>query len=119
VLPIYFQQTLAAVIEDRLVSQVRESEVFSVMLDESTDVSVHQNMVVYIRFLEKVSGRVEPSTQFLGIRQLTVADAEHITSELLGLLESKGIEVEGLVGVSTDGASVMTGCRSIRCSKKA
>jgi hypothetical protein len=44
-----FQQSIAEVIADELVGQVKGSGVFSVMLDESTDVSVHQNCVVYVK----------------------------------------------------------------------
>lgn len=36
-----FQQSIAGVIEDRLLDRVRESGFFSVMIDESSDVSVH------------------------------------------------------------------------------
>jgi hypothetical protein len=38
------------------------------MLDESTDVSVSQNVVVYVRYLASVGGRVTPVTRFLGIK---------------------------------------------------
>ena len=33
--------------------EVKESEFFSIMIDESSDVSGHQNLVIYIRFLEE------------------------------------------------------------------
>lgn len=85
---------------------------FSVMLDESTDVSVHQNLIVYVRFLEQIGGREVPCVEFLGIRQLSVANAEAITSELLGMLRDMGLDLSRLGGVSTDGASVMVGCKS-------
>ncbi|XP_062594268.1 zinc finger protein 862-like, partial [Saccostrea cucullata] len=82
------------------------------MLDESTDVPVHQNLIVYVRFLEQIGSRVVPSVDFLGIRQLSVANAEAISSELIGLLKDKGLDLDRLAGVSTDGASVMVGCKS-------
>jgi hypothetical protein len=106
-----FQLSLAQVVEDRLVDRVRKSGVFSVMLDESTDVSVHQNMVVYVRILDQVLGKSKASTHFLGIRQLASATADSITSEVVQLLKDKGIDISGLVGVATDGASVMVGCK--------
>jgi len=100
------------VIVDELVGQVKGSGVFSVMLDESTDVSVHQNCVVYVRYLASIGGKVQPVTQFLGIRQLSLANAESIHSELISLIESFGFALDNLAGVSTDGASVMVGCKS-------
>ena len=105
-----FQQSLVEVVVDELVSEVGESGVFSIMLDESTDVSVSQN--VYVRYLASVGGRVTPVTWFLGIKQLSVATAESIFSELVSLLGSFNFKLDKLVGVSTDGASVMVGCKS-------
>ncbi|KAJ8300957.1 hypothetical protein KUTeg_022476 [Tegillarca granosa] len=76
-----FQQSLAEVLEDDLVVRIKESGVFSIMIDESTDVSVHQNLVVYVRILEKVLGRVQANTYFLGIRELCSATADSIRAE--------------------------------------
>ena len=88
------------------------SGVFSIMLDESTDVSVSQNVVVYVRYLASVGGKVTPVTRFLGIKQLSVANAKSIFSELVSLLGSFNFKLDKLVGVSTDGAFVMVGCKS-------
>ncbi|XP_048763590.2 zinc finger protein 862-like [Ostrea edulis] len=107
-----FQQSMAEVVVDQLLGQVQNSGVFSIMLDESTDVSVHQNLMVYIRYLASVGGRVQPITRFLGIRQLSTANAESIFTVLVSMLESYGLPLDKLVGVSTDGASVMVGCKS-------
>lgn len=73
-------------IVDELVGQVKGSCVFNVMLDESTDVSVHQNCAVYVRYLASIGGKVQPVTQFLCIRQLSLANAESIHSELISLI---------------------------------
>lgn len=107
-----FQQSIAEVIVDDLVKEVSDSGVFSIMLDESTDTSVHQNLVCYVRYLATLSGRVEPVTRFLGIKQLSSADAESIFKEVVDLIEIFGLDISNLVGVATDGASVMVGCRS-------
>ena len=90
---------MVEVVVDKLVSQVKDSGVFSVMLDESTDVSVHQNLVVYIRYLASVAGRVQPITSFLGIRQLSTANAESIFSVLLDMFKSYDLPLDKLVGV--------------------
>lgn len=103
---------MAEVVVDQLVGEFRDSGVFSLMLDESTDVSVHQNLVVYIRYLSSVCGRVQPVTRFLGIKQMSSANAESIFNAVISLLESFDFPLDKLVGVSTDGASVMVGCQS-------
>ena len=105
------QQALAQVCDDVLLGSVRKYGGFSIMLDESTDVSVHQNMVVYVRYREEVRSRREARTDFLGIRRLDVVTADRIVSEVFCLLREKGIVVGNMVGVATDGASVMLGCK--------
>lgn len=83
------------------------------MLDESTDISVHQNLIIYIRLLEKDAlDNVEPCTHFLSIDSLSCANAESIYDKVMTTLETKGISFKNLCGVSTDGASVMLGQKS-------
>ena len=108
-----FQSAIASVLEDSMLSKVQESGKFSLMFDESTDVSVHQNLIVYIRVLESdVLGYVEPHTYFLGIESLERANADSIFSKVVQMLDCKGIDISKLCSVSTDGASVMVGSRS-------
>ena len=73
-----FQQSLAKVVVDELVSEVGESGVFSIMLDESTDVSVSQN--VYVRYLASVGGRVTTVTWFLGINSQLLMQSPYSVS---------------------------------------
>ena len=60
---------ISGVIREDLIRNVKNSDCFSLMFDESTDVSVSQNLIIYIRYLsvDKVSARVEPTTSFLAI----------------------------------------------------
>lgn len=96
-----FQQSIAGVIEDRLLDRVRESGFFSVMIDESSDVSVHQNLVLYIRYLEESLGRLDAKTTFMGIRQLASANSNSIREEVVKILSDKGLEISNLVGIAT------------------
>ena len=114
----YFHSTsvtdfLSAISQDLeldLVSKVKQSDGFSLMVDESTDISVSQNLIVYIRILEKDAfRRVNPLTYFLGITQLDRANADTIYSALLKMLSTKGIDIMLLRRISTDGATVMVG----------
>ena len=108
-----FQQSIADVLRAELLSKINKSGKFSIMLDESTDISVHQNLIVYIRLLETdCVGTVEPHTYFLGISDFHRANAECIYGKVVDMLAQKGIKIDGLCGVSTDGAAVMVGNKS-------
>ena len=64
-----FQLVIYGVIREDLICNAKNSDCFSLMFDESTYVSVSQNLIIFIRYLsvDKVSARVEPTTSFLAI----------------------------------------------------
>ncbi|XP_060571778.1 E3 SUMO-protein ligase KIAA1586-like isoform X2 [Ruditapes philippinarum] len=108
-----FQESISAVIEENILERVKSSEKYSLMFDESTDISVHQNLIMYIRILETDHlGVVNPKTHFFCIDSLERANAESIYAKVICTLNEKGIKLSGLCGVSTDGASVMVGNKS-------
>ena len=79
------------------------------MIDESTDVSVIKELVIYARYLS-ASGDVKNS--FLSIVELPNDTAEVTEEQLVSFLEKSSISLSHLVGFVSDGASVMTGCHN-------
>ena len=61
--------------EEDLLLKIKESSKFSLMIYESTDISFHQNLIMYIRILAKNNINVVlPLTYFLSINSLYRAD---------------------------------------------
>ncbi|XP_052233542.1 uncharacterized protein LOC127846371 [Dreissena polymorpha] len=82
-----FQNCIADVIRGDLLQKIKTSGKFSVMLDESTKISVKQNLVTYIRLLETDEfGMTLPHTNFLGVAELQRANAESIYENVLDML---------------------------------
>ena len=102
-----FQTACAKVILEDVVQEINDAGVYSLMLDESTDRGNRKRLLVYIQYFNNS----ELITKLLeNIEILTAkADAETITNLVLSELRRKGIDIRNLVGVGTDGASVMTG----------
>lgn len=48
------QVALQKVVDDELTEDLNTSEYFSVMLDESTDRSTEQTLLIYVRYLKTV-----------------------------------------------------------------
>ncbi|KAK6175159.1 hypothetical protein SNE40_013681 [Patella caerulea] len=46
-----FQAAIAATVREDLRQRLSQSEYYSILLDESTDVSVDQNLIVYVRYI--------------------------------------------------------------------
>ena len=103
-----FQESLACVISDDLLAKLRAADFFSIMLDESTDVSVDKTLIIYIRVLAR--GQVE--THFLEVTHIEQGTAAVLLEVLMGVLEKNALPLRKMAGIATDGAAAMTGCRS-------
>lgn len=101
VLAPHFLQTLVADIGDNK---------FSLLLDESTDISVSKYLGVVIRYFSEIKTQVVST--YLGLIELAAGDARAIVTALMGFLAKCGLKKENLIGIGTDNASVMTGVRN-------
>ena len=99
---------LASVIEEQTLKDIRLSNFIGIMLDETCDISVDKKLVIYIRFLK--NNKVHVS--YVGNKKITDCTSEGIKTSLLDFLEEKDIQVTSVLGLGTDGASVMVGCRN-------
>ena len=89
----------------------QESKFFSLQLDESTDISVTQQMAILLRFFDNKSERVR--SDFFALESV-----ERATAEVLFQAVDKHFQLpltlsySNLVGLGTDGANVMLGRRN-------
>ena len=98
---------MATQVEKKL-EHVLSSEFFSLMIDESTDIAVVKEMVIYGRYVR--SGKV--ATTFLNICELPNGTADTIETTLLAYMDKNNLSVSKMMGLGTDGAAVMTGKRN-------
>jgi hypothetical protein len=78
---------MADVLRSDLLQKIQTSCKYSIMIDESTDISVKQNLVTYVRLLE---------TDEFGMAELQRANAESIYENVVNLLGRKGIDIQHL-----------------------
>ncbi|KAK5925672.1 hypothetical protein CgunFtcFv8_018179 [Champsocephalus gunnari] len=93
----------------KLVADVADQR-FSLLLDESTDVSVSKYLGVVMRYFSNTRQTIVST--FLGLVQLEGGDARSIAQALVAFLEKCCLKKEKLLGIGTDNASVMTGNKS-------
>ena len=99
---------LAEVLRDNILDDVRSSPAYTVGVDESTDISTVEEMVLYCWYL--LNG--VPVVRFLGLYGMPKADAATITTTIQEKLLAYGLDESKLFAFGSDGASVMTGCES-------
>ena len=92
----------------QVVQNIREANMYSILIDKSTDLSVSKHLVVFVRL---VDCDFVPHTYFL--KNVTVKDpqstANVLYKSLKEALTEEKIDMGKIYGFGSDGASVMVG----------
>ena len=103
-----FVMAISAVIKGKLWDRILQSPYVAVMIDESTDVSTSENLIVYIAYV--YNGRAHVT--YVGIVHAPAVDAESLHDQLKEYLEQHGLDLSKVMCFCSDGASVMTGSQN-------
>jgi len=101
---------------EKLVEYLKKYK-FSILIDESTDISESKIMCILVQFFSPEEKIVK--TQLL---ELAALDAKNCSANMLfqkfkDILNSKDIPITNIVGMASDNASVMTGCNNLFFSR--
>lgn len=99
-------QVLAPHFRENLLKDIG-SQKYSVIIDESTDVSVTKFMGIIVRYFSVAQNTIVSA--FLSLEPIERADANGLVTSLVKCLQCHGLSLQNLVGIGTDNASVMTG----------
>jgi hypothetical protein len=101
-------KALGETILESTLQNIQLSPAFSLLIDETTDVSIKKQLIVYCKYL--CNG--EAKTSFLGILELQDGKAATITKAILDFCRLVNLDVStNLFALGSDGASVMLGRR--------
>ena len=101
-----FLQVMSDQIESVQLKALLSSPYYSIMVDETTDISIVKEMALYARFISCTDGTIV--TSFLKIVELSDGRAETVEEAILTMSGP----LSGLVGFGSDGAAVMIGRNS-------
>lgn len=102
-------EVIAAKIRTKIITNISGSEYYSVICDETTDISVTKQLIVYVKYISKSLG---PSVSFLEVVNLQDGKAQTIANAVIAVLHKHGLPLEKLIGLGSDGAAVMVGQRN-------
>jgi len=91
---------------DSLLQEVGNSA-YSLIIDESTDVSTQKILCIMIRFFSVTQKKMV--TTFYRLIKLTASDAQSVCNAISCQLKHDGLSLQNLVGIGVDGANVMVG----------
>ncbi|XP_029443390.1 uncharacterized protein LOC115083609 [Rhinatrema bivittatum] len=80
---------------------------YSLIVDESTDVSSTKQLCVVVRYFSRALNRMVST--FLGLIDLESETADGIASSVLGFLKKLNLDFSKCIGIGTDGCNVMIG----------
>jgi hypothetical protein len=98
---------ISSVVQKKVLDRVRDSRFFGIMIDESTDISVTDHLVVFVTFVEEGL----PLCVFLGLLHIEEGkkDACIIFETLTKSMKEWGLDFDKCVGFGSNGASTMIG----------
>jgi hypothetical protein len=96
---------MATYLRTETLAEVRASPAFALGIDESTDVSSTQQMIVYVWYLKGSTLKIK----FLAVVSLKSATAQAIHAALMDCINAWDLPVDNFVAFGSDGASTMTG----------
>ena len=105
-----FVHALNAIVEENDIQSLRNARFYSLLVDESNDISTTKNLLIYCQFVNTKSGKLE--VKFMKVLPLKECDAVSISQVILDFLNQNLISLEKLILFTSDGAAVMLGANN-------
>ena len=120
---------MSDLVENQILDDLKKSNFFALMFDETTDCSIVEQLVIRTRFVDSDGNlKVKFLKMLDALKSTECGDEENPSNEHIVSLNatnisrkvndyivSKHLQFSKLVGIGTDGASVMTGKKQWRC----
>ncbi|KAL4119484.1 hypothetical protein QTP88_012291 [Uroleucon formosanum] len=94
---------------EKIVKEVNSAKCFSVLADETTDISVKEQLVLCVRYVVGSDENVFVCERFLKYIEIHSLTGKDIPSTIVNGLNSCGIDCSNMYGQGYDGASNMSG----------
>jgi hypothetical protein len=98
--------SMGDVLRAEIIEQIKASLFFSIMIDETADISVTEQLALYVRFVDAM-GNIR--VYLFDLIALEKADGASILVEVLRSLKEARLELKRLIGLASDGAGAMLG----------
>ena len=101
------EQALGKAADDELKELLQNTSFIGLMVDESVDIAVNKNLIIYIKLL--IDGELK--IVFGDIVKVGDGKSQTILQAIVKFMKDRGIEFSKLVGFASDGANVMIGSK--------
>ena len=101
-------KTMALQVLRQVVESIQSAPFLTIMIDETTDVSNKEQVVVCFRW---VDNNLEPHEEFIGLYQVESTQSSILVATIRDVLQRVNVSITKLRGQCYDGASSMSGSR--------
>ena len=101
-----FLQALSSSADEDLKSKLKASSAVTVLADESTDITTTKKLVLYATIADS---SLQPSTHFVANVHCPDGTGAGLANSILNVMGKFGVPAKKIMGLGSDGASVMTG----------
>lgn len=91
---------------EELIEDLKDTK-YSILIDESTDVSVTKLLCICVKYFSKKDNRVQ--TSFLGLFPVISTTGANLFSVIQDFLRENNIDIKNCIGLGTDGANNVCG----------
>ncbi|CAH1722585.1 zinc finger MYM-type protein 1-like [Aphis gossypii] len=101
-----FLSLMAKNVQHSLISNIKEAGIYSILVDETQDISRHEQVSICVRY---VTESFEPTEVFLGFFKTNSTNAESLVALIKEVLKNNDLNVQNIRGQCYDGAASMRG----------
>ncbi len=105
-------ELLGGQVSSDIISRVKKAKWFSLLADESADISNFEQVALIIRYICETLKGIEVREDFLKFTSTTSSKAEPLTQLILSNLIAFGLDLDNMIGQGYDGARNMSGVYS-------
>ncbi|KAL1261177.1 hypothetical protein QQF64_034240 [Cirrhinus molitorella] len=99
------EEAIAMTITNAVDDRIANSRYVGIIVDETTNITVEKMLITYLT----LQHGGDPETVFIGNHTIPSATAECITAKIKNVLSGRGVTMDRVVGLGSDGANVMVG----------
>ena len=99
-----FQDSIAQVITESINLKIANSPFITVLVDESTDITVLKKLCIYFQIMNTTTMAGE--TIFIENVQVAGGDAKTIHDEIVRVIKARNVDMHKVIGLGSDGAAV-------------
>jgi len=100
-----FEEAIFYVVEKALINEIKVSDQWSLLIDESTSITDEKHLVL----VSKHMANNVPVIRYLGLIELDDCSANSIMTYIKNFLVEKDLQIKNIAHFGSDGTSVMTG----------